>query len=217
MKTKNLRKLFDYDYVKDKLFVKVYPKNGNEYLLINVPHREIEDLVLFPYVLLDKSPTGEIVSAVISNDMLKAYDLDENVLIDLALLNSIGLFPAVVEDINTIMARLIGIPANELDTPEDVPEQIVVTNNENAFGASALFYPEVMEELARRHKGNYFILPSSIHEIITVPDDGKITYEELKEMVTEINHAQVSPEERLTDEVYYYDVAKREFRKGEAK
>ena len=61
------------------------------------------------------------------------------------------------------------------------------------------------------------VLVSSIHEIITVPDDGKITYEELKEMVTEINHAQVSPGERLTDEVYYYDTTKREFRKGNVK
>lgn len=217
MKTKNLRKLFDYDYVKDKLFVKVYPKKGNEYLLIQAPHKEIEDLVLFPYVLLDKSLTGEIVSAVVTNDILKAYDLDENVLIDLALLNSVGLFPAVVEDINTIMAQLMGIPASELNTPEDVSDQIVVTNTDNAFGASALFYSGVMEELARRHNGNYFILPSSIHEIITVPDDGKITYEELKEMVTEINHAQVSPEERLSDEVYYYDATKKEFRKGNAK
>ena len=213
MKTKNLRKLFEYDYVKDKLFVKVYPKNGNEYLLIQAPHKEIEDLVLFPYVLLDKSSTGEIVSAVVSNDMLKAYGLDENVLIDLALFNSMELFPAVVEDINSVIASLMGIPLNETETSS----QIAVTNTENAFGASALFYPEVMEELARRHKGNYFILPSSIHEMITVPDDGEITYKELKEMVTEINHAQVAPGERLTDEVYYYDTTKREFRTGNAK
>ena len=213
MKTKNLRKLFEYDYVKDKLFVKVYPKNGNEYLLIQAPHKEIEDLVLFPYVLLDKSSTGGIVSAVVSNDMLKAYGLDENVLIDLALFNSMELFPAVVEDINSVIASLMGIPVSETETSS----QIVVTNTENAFGASALFYPEAMEELARRHNGNYFILPSSIQEVITIPDNGDFTYEELKEMVTEINHAQVAPGERLTDEVYYYDTTKREFRKGNAK
>lgn len=210
MKTKNLRKLFEYDYVKDKLFVKVYPKNGNEYLLIQAPHKEIEDLVLFPYVLLDKSSTGEIVSAVVSNDMLKAYGLDENVLIDLALFNSMELFPAVVEDINSVIANLMGIPLSETETSS----QIVVTNTENAFGASTLFYPEMMEELARRHNGSYFILPSSIQEVITMPDNGDFTYEELKEMVTEINHAQVAPKDRLTDEVYYYDATKREFRKG---
>lgn len=217
MRTTDLKQLFDYDYVKDKLFVKVYPKKGNGYLLINAPHREIEDLVLFPYVVLDKSSTGEIVSAVVTNDMLKAYDLEENILIDLALLNSMRLFPAVVEDMNTVMASLMGIPASELNTPEDVSDQIVVTNTNNAFGASALFYPGVMKELARRHNGSYYILPSSVHEVITVPDDGKITYEELKEMVTEINHAQVSPGERLTDEVYYYDTTKRKFRKGNVK
>lgn len=213
MKTKNLRKLFEYDYVKDKLFVKVYPKNGNEYLLIQAPHKEIEDLVLFPYVLFDKSLTGEIVSAVVTNDMLKAYGLDENVFIDLALLNSERIFPAVVENIDVLLENIMGVPTSETEAPT----QIVVTNEDNAFGASALFYPGMMDRLAIIHKGSYFILPSSIHEVITVPDEKnnhEKAYEEFKAMVTEINHTQVSPKERLTDEVYYYDATKREFRKG---
>lgn len=33
-------------------------------------------------------------------------------------------------------------------------------------------------------------------------------------MVATINHTQVEPKDRLTDEVYYYDVVKREFRKA---
>lgn len=215
MRTTDLKQLFDYGYVRERLFIKVYPKK--EYLIDHAPHRELEDLILVPYVLIDKDMEEGIASAMVSYNMLKAYGIEENMLIDLAILNSMKLFPAVVEDMNTVMASLMGIPASELNTPEDVPEQIVVTNTENAFGASALFYPGMMKELARRHNGSYFILPSSIHEVITIPDDGKITYEELKEMVTEINHAQVSPGERLTDEVYYYDTTKREFRKGNAK
>ena len=33
---------------------------------------------------------------------------------------------------------------------------------------------------------------------IVAPDDGRLSYSELKEMVTEINETQVAPEDRLT-------------------
>lgn len=55
------------------------------------------------------------------------------------------------------------------------------------------------EEMRQSMKGDYFILPSSINEVIVVPDDGSLDHKELKEMVNEINHTQVAPEERLTD------------------
>lgn len=210
----NLRKsLNDFGYVSNRLFVKVTPKNGNEYLLTQVCHREISDLVLVPNAFICKEETGEIISAPVTYEMLEKYNIEENVFIDLALLNSECIFPAVIENIDVLLKNIMGVPASETDASTS----IVVTNEDNAFGASALFYPGMMEELARRHKGNYFILPSSIHEMITVSDDGEITYEELREMVTDINHTQVAPKERLTDEVYYYDDAKREFRKGNAK
>ena len=52
-------------------------------------------------------------------------------------------------------------------------------------------------------------------EVIVVPDDGSLDHKELKEMVNEINHTQVAPEERLTDEVYHYDTKERVFEKAD--
>lgn len=51
--------------------------------------------------------------------------------------------------------------------------------------------------------GDYYILPSSIHEIILCPADGKKA-EELKRMVYGINRLVVREEEVLSDSVYYY-------------
>ena len=62
-----------------------------------------------------------------------------------------------------------------------------------------------MDRLGEEIKGDFFLLPSSVHEIIVAPDDGNLSYPELKEMVAEINATQVAPEDRLTDEVYHYD------------
>ncbi len=54
-------------------------------------------------------------------------------------------------------------------------------------------------------KGNYYILPSSIHETIVVPDDGNTKRQDLEAMVKAVNQNQVAPEERLTNSVYHYD------------
>ena len=52
---------------------------------------------------------------------------------------------------------------------------------------------------------DYYVLPSSVHEVMIVPDDGGFDSGELEEMVREINATQVAPEEVLSDHIYYYN------------
>jgi hypothetical protein len=58
---------------------------------------------------------------------------------------------------------------------------------------------------------NLYILPSSIHECILIPDNGKMNKAALKEMVKGVNDSQVSADEVLSNEVYYYDLITDEF------
>lgn len=51
---------------------------------------------------------------------------------------------------------------------------------------------------------DFYVLPSSIHEVICVPTEG-VEIDDLLKMVTEINQTQVHPEEWLGDFVLYYD------------
>lgn len=62
-----------------------------------------------------------------------------------------------------------------------------------------------MDQAAEKLGGDFYILPSSIHEILLVPDNGDKTADDLRDMVREVNATQVSPEEKLTDNVYHYD------------
>ena len=50
-----------------------------------------------------------------------------------------------------------------------------------------------------------FLLPSSLHEILAVPNHGQFTFQELLDMVTEINGAVVAPQDILSDNVYHFD------------
>ena len=61
--------------------------------------------------------------------------------------------------------------------------------------------------MAKQLESNLFILPSSIHEAILIPDSGKMSVEQFSEMVREINLDQVPEEERLADDIYYYNRA----------
>ena len=90
----------------------------------------------------------------------------------------------------------------------------VITNVQGINGAAAIFYPDQMDKIAERLGGDYFILPSSVHETLVVPDDGKMSFLELRSMVTEINATMVNPSERLTDEVYHYDSKDKVFEKA---
>ena len=80
----------------------------------------------------------------------------------------------------------------------------VLGNRMKLFGAAVLLYDGLLEKIADQIKKNFFILPSSIHEVILIPDDEDQEAEELWKMVCEINATQVEPEEVLTDSVYYF-------------
>lgn len=91
---------------------------------------------------------------------------------------------------------------------------IVVTNADRVNGAAVLFYNDVMDEIGEKLNGKFFVLPSSLHETIVVPDNGTLDYKELLAMVTEINATQVDTQDKLTDQVYHYDVTDRVFEKA---
>lgn len=55
-------------------------------------------------------------------------------------------------------------------------------------------------------------MPSNIHELIIIADDGNVDSAELDETVKEVNREQVLREEQLSDHAYYYDREKDEVR-----
>ena len=56
-------------------------------------------------------------------------------------------------------------------------------------------------------KSNFFVLPSSLHEVIIVKDDNEIDTSFLCKIVKEINQTEVSEQDYLSDTVFYYNTA----------
>ena len=91
------------------------------------------------------------------------------------------------------------------------PVMLVATTQEVFMGAAVIQYPGFMEQAAEQIGGDFFVLPSSIHEVLLIPDDGKADFHELAAMVQSINETQVAPADRLSDNVYHYDKTDRVF------
>lgn len=80
----------------------------------------------------------------------------------------------------------------------------VVSNTNNFLGASVLLHPDAPKMIKERIGGNAFVIPSSIHEVLILPEDA-FTAMELVNMIKEVNEAEVAPEDRLSDMVYFCD------------
>ena len=57
-----------------------------------------------------------------------------------------------------------------------------------------------------------YIIPSSVFEVLIIPDDGKISPKELSELVVSTNEQAVKDSEILSDHAYYYDATEKKFR-----
>ena len=87
----------------------------------------------------------------------------------------------------------------------------IATNDRMAYGASVIEYPGFLDEAAARIGGDYYILPSSVHEL-TFVGTGYADPDWLEQTVREVNSAHVPPKEQLSDHVYYYDSSSHLFR-----
>lgn len=85
------------------------------------------------------------------------------------------------------------------------PKMYVVSNSERNFGAAAILYQSFLEDFANKTMSDYYILPSSIHEVILIPvENEENEVERLKNMVCEVNNTELSIEEILSDSIYLF-------------
>ena len=70
----------------------------------------------------------------------------------------------------------------------------------------------MLEQLAERIGGDYYMIPSSVHEFLLVPREREQDREELKKMIAEVNRTELPPEEVLSEHLYLYCSREREVR-----
>lgn len=196
--------LKDYSQVKDHLFIRVSDAKENEGVLKNAPHKEVDGLAVSYHIAIE----GMQASTPVTYQMMEMYGVTAEQLHADALESTQKLYPVKYASMAEVMQQMMGIEpdmAADMMPPMEGPQLMVLTNTQGMHGAGALFYPDQLETIAQQMGTDFFVLPSSVHEVLVLPDDGSQDLDSLQFMVREINRTEVAPEDRLSDFVYHYD------------
>jgi len=199
----------NYESVKEYLSVTLINGRDNRQILSRIPHRQMEDLAL---ILELKFPMEEGIGSIkVSRELTELWAVDTDTLFAQAQENSLKAEPPSLQRMEDAMLSLaFGRDAAENllenPAPEEVPSQLyVLSDTSKNKGAAVLSYPGVLEKADQLFPKGFYILPSSIHELLIVPKSPEIDPRELGEMVRAVNRAEVAKEEQLSDRVYEYD------------
>ena len=209
--------ILDYEAVKDRITARLVNREHNEKLLTERPFTPVEDLAVTYHIVLENSGEGT-ASVPVSNEMMKQYGITLSELHETAMQNTFSEGNIKFMGMTRIMMEMMGgeLPPEMPDVmnPED-EKMYVLTNNEKLNGAIAVMDKDTMSGIAEKVGGNFFVLPSSIHEVLVIPESQGMDYKELEAMVRDVNSTQVSPDERLSDHVYKFDAKTREFTRAD--
>ena len=202
------RKVTEFHQVRDRICLKLINAEKNKELLADTPYIPYLDLAIVFYALVSKN-AGGINTVLIDNSFINNWGMDIQTIYDIAIKNMQRLFKGKVSPIMDIMSELKYTEKSydiKIDTGTSVLDSIyVATNYEKLNGASIILYPNLLRDFAEQIHSGFYVLPSSIHEVIFVPESAGIDIEYMKTIVRETNVTQVANVEILSDNVYFYD------------
>ena len=204
--------LMDYEDMKTMLTVDMVNTQRNAEMLKDVPHKEYEDISMVYRIQVMEREEG-VGSILVTNKLLERCGIDPEQLHNDALENAHVIRPARMQT----LFQALGSLGDEIDgmPSEAAPQMYVVSTEDMVKGAAAIFYPGMMDACTRSIRQDYFIIPSSVHEVLLVPDNTGVTAAELQDMVRSVNSIEVAREEQLSDHVYHYDSKEHLFELGE--
>ena len=202
-----ISEITDFSKAKHRLVASVINAKRNVELLKTHPHHHFLDLAVV-YELVITSETIGSGTTRVSNEALKLWGVSQEEVAKWALENRLKNDPPVLYSKDNALANFLTkgeVPiVNLFDTKEDVfdSECFCLTTSNIFDGASAILYPEKLEEIREIIGEDYYILPTSIHDCMVVRKSFALTHPNMKECLNELNT--LEPLDFLSDNVYEY-------------
>lgn len=212
----------DFDQAKENIVPRLINAEENKELLADRPHMIMDDLAVTYHLQMGETENGSM-SVAITNAILDIYGISQEELHDVAVANLEEKSPATFRGMSEVMKEMM-LPdvMNNMDfdreeaiafieqmTPDD-EKMYVLSNDQKLNGAAVILNEKAMEDITEKIGGDFYVLPSSIHELLIVPKEEGMELADLEAMVQEVNATQVAPEDKLSDHVYEYDAQEKE-------
>lgn len=190
------QRILDYREARERLVYRLIQTRRNERLLQQIPHVPYLDLSIV-FELYWKQE-DQHCSCLVYNSHLEQWGVTPEEVERQARENTPIRLPAVFDSLEQMLLPMMGGLRQE---PSGLS---VLSNREGFHGAAAILYPGELKRAADQLQNDLVVLPSSIHEVLLLPDDPGQDYGMLTRLVQEINRNEVEQEEWLSDHPYRY-------------
>ncbi|MBQ9872747.1 MAG: hypothetical protein IJM27_12575 [Eubacterium sp.] len=185
----------DRAYILDHVYYRMANAGMNQKRFEDVPFRTApgaEDIALYPCV--DVEVGGHHGRILVKNGQIESLGITKDELHEAAEINTERRVEIV--PLSQVLQELMpGMPMEEMDNP------LYVTRDREAHGCSgaSLFgAPKVLSQM----EDDFYIIPSSVHEVLLLPKELETDTDHLHMMVHEVNRDVLQPEDFLSDHVY---------------
>jgi len=198
----DVRFFTEYENVSGRILYKLINASQNKELLQEIPHIKFLDLAIVFYCLVSTNDVGS-ATILIRNQHLSLWNVTPDMLHQQAAYNTPRLMPPKLIDMNSLLQEFA---PDFIDSNSFTPSPLyVLTNSEKLYGAAAILDARILKNFSITKNNDFYILPSSIHEVIIIPASYTEDANELSEIVHDVNVSEVAQDEILSDSVYFYD------------
>lgn len=211
--------------IRSRLTLRLLSVKRNTSYMKDKPYIDVGNgLALIASINCDESVASEWRIAV-TDSLLEEIGCDRETLLTAALANTMELEPPVLMKLkDALTSRLEGgrgaynyfqdkcIGAGRTKKcelkkcdPSQCQDIYILTNKSMFQGAAVLFYPETMKKVAGFLECGFSVIPSSVHEVIIVPDCMILDRFALRSFLVTGNNHFVEAGDILADAIYHYD------------
>lgn len=203
------KELMDYDTAKSRLFVRLINYDRNADILRDVVHKTLGDIVFTVYAIVDENEFG-IVSTKVLKSMVKKWDKNEDDIFNEAIKNTYYLTPPRIY-------KWEGILCDESYAGESFMNDEDICDLDKSFsgntlsttrktnGAIAVFLPGVAERIAELLDSDFYMVFTSIHEVMIHSTGSGVDPKDLKLVLQDTLRKVTPSSDYLTEKIYKYN------------
>ena len=199
--------VLDYEQAKEHLMLRLINYENNREGLGEYVYRRFLDLaVTCRVIVLTEEPV--LRTAAVSRLLLERWGVSEDEVFEQAEKCMMRDDAPVIRPLRDILTEL---DPDDSDVPERESDLYVLTTVSGISGASAVLFSGCVEKLAEELGKDILVLPSSVHEMLLLPDWGEWEVSALRRIVADVNQSVVPSEDYLSNSVYRYRLDERRF------
>ena len=203
------RNLEDYDKIKEDLFIRLLNIEKNQVELEECIYRTIGDIALVLYARMGEL-NGSSASIKIKRHMLEKWEQEPKQVFEEALLNTYFISPPriycwekLIFDPDYAGENFMNLLCDYKLKKDVLGNCLSTTIRTN--GAVAIFLPGVAERIGQLMGGGFYMVFTSIHEVM-IHNERSADPEELKKVLADTVNETTPPEDFLTYQIYHYDL-----------